>query len=36
MDVYTLTNASGMEVRAITYGGIILSLRVPDRVGQAR
>jgi aldose 1-epimerase len=33
VDVYTLTNASGMEVRAITYGGIILSLRVPDRAG---
>ena len=33
VDVYTLTNASGMEVRAITYGGIILSLRVPDRTG---
>jgi aldose 1-epimerase len=33
VDLYTLTNASGMEVRAITYGGIILSLRVPDRTG---
>ena len=33
VDVYTLTNASGMEVRAISYGGIILSLRVPDRTG---
>lgn len=29
--VYTLTNANGMEVRATNYGGIILSLRVPDR-----
>jgi aldose 1-epimerase len=34
VDLYTLTNASGMEVRAITYGGIILSLRVPDRAGK--
>jgi aldose 1-epimerase len=33
VDLYTLTNASGMEVRAMTYGGIIVSLRVPDRAG---
>jgi aldose 1-epimerase len=33
VDLYTLTNASGMEVRAITYGGIILSLKVPDKDG---
>ena len=33
VDLYTLTTAGGMEVRAITYGGIILSLRVPDRAG---
>ncbi|MGI8546338.1 MAG: aldose epimerase family protein [Gemmatimonadaceae bacterium] len=31
VSVYTLTNANGMEVRATNYGGIILSLRVPDR-----
>jgi len=34
VDVFTLTNARGMEVRAITYGGIITSLRVPDRTGR--
>ena len=34
VDLYTLTNAKGMEVRAITYGGIIVSLRVPDRDGK--
>jgi aldose 1-epimerase len=34
VDVYTLTNAGGVEVRAISYGGIILSLRVPDRDGK--
>ncbi len=33
VDVYTLTNAGGMEIRAITYGGIILSIRVPDKNG---
>jgi aldose 1-epimerase len=34
VEVFTLTNAHGVEVRAITHGGIILSLRVPDRNGQ--
>jgi len=34
VDVYTLTNANGLEVRAITYGGIIVSLKTPDRNGQ--
>ncbi len=34
VDVYTLTNSEGMEVRAITFGGIITSIRVPDRAGK--
>jgi len=34
VDVYTMTNPQGMEVRAITYGGIITVLRVPDRDGR--
>src|SRR5579871_1602342 len=32
--LYTLTNAHGVEVRAMNYGGIIVSLRVPDRKGE--
>ena len=31
---FTLTNASGVELKAISYGGIITSLRVPDRTGK--
>jgi len=34
VELYTLTNADGVEVRAMTYGGIILSLKVPDREGD--
>ena len=34
VDLYTFSNASGMEVRAMTYGGIILSIKVPDRNGK--
>ncbi len=32
--MYTLTNSHGVEIRAMNYGGIILSIRVPDRKGQ--
>ncbi len=31
VDLYTLTNKHGMEVRAMTYGAIIVSLQVPDK-----
>jgi aldose 1-epimerase len=34
VEVFTLKNASGIELRAIGYGGIITSLRVPDRDGR--
>jgi aldose 1-epimerase len=34
VELFTLTNAAGVEVRAITYGGIIVSLRTPDRRRQ--
>lgn len=33
VEVFTLRNANGMEVRVIGYGGRILSMRVPDRNG---
>jgi aldose 1-epimerase len=31
---YTLTNAGGMRVRVLTYGGILQSIEVPDRDGN--
>jgi aldose 1-epimerase len=34
VEIFTLTNAHGLEVRAATYGGIIVSLSVPDRHGR--
>jgi aldose 1-epimerase len=34
IDVYTLRNTSGIEVRIMNFGGVILSLRVPDRNGK--
>ena len=34
VDVYTLTNANGVEVRAITYGAYVISLKTPDRQGK--
>lgn len=34
VEMFTLRNAAGIELRAISYGGIITSLRVPDRTGQ--
>ena len=32
--LYTLKNAHGIELQAMNYGGIIVSLRVPDNKGQ--
>jgi aldose 1-epimerase len=34
IESFTLRNAHGIEVRAITYGAVIVSLRVPDRAGK--
>jgi aldose 1-epimerase len=33
VDIYTLTNAAGFEARVMTYGAILVSLKVPDRNG---
>jgi aldose 1-epimerase len=34
VDLYTLTNAHGLEARITNYGGIVVSLKVPDRNGR--
>ena len=34
VETFTLTNAKGVRVTAMTYGGIITSWRVPDRRGE--
>jgi len=34
VDLYTLRNAKGMEATIMTYGGIVTSLKVPDRNGR--
>jgi aldose 1-epimerase len=34
VEAFTLTNAHGLEARAATYGGTIVSLSVPDRDGR--
>jgi aldose 1-epimerase len=32
--LYTLTNGNGMEATISTYGGVVVSLKVPDRAGM--
>ena len=34
VDIFTLTNAKGMEAKIMTYGGIVVSLKTPDRDGK--
>lgn len=33
VELFTLTNQAGVEARVMTYGGILVSLRTPDRAG---
>jgi aldose 1-epimerase len=33
VEIYTLRNQAGMEARICTYGGIVVSLKTPDRSG---
>jgi len=35
VELFTLTNRHGLEVRAMTYGAIITSIRTPDREGTS-
>jgi len=34
VEVFTLTNANGLEARILSYGGIVQSLKTPDRTGK--
>jgi aldose 1-epimerase len=34
VDIYVLRNKSGMEVSITNYGGVVVSLKVPDRAGK--
>jgi aldose 1-epimerase len=34
VQIYTLSNSQGMEARIMTYGGIVVTLKVPDRDGN--
>ena len=34
VEIYTLTNANGVELKAMTYGCVMTSLKVPDRAGK--
>src|SRR6266508_1493854 len=35
VDVYTLTNSNRVEVKILTYGGILQSIKIPDRRHRA-
>ena len=34
VELYTLANSRGLEVRVITYGGIVVSIKTPDKQGK--
>ena len=36
VEIYTLTNAHGVEARIMTYGATLVSLKTPDRAGSSR
>ena len=33
VELYTLRNSKGAEARIMNYGGVLVSLKVPDRTG---
>jgi len=35
VDLYTLNDGKGVEATISTYGGVVVSLKTPDRNGQA-
>lgn len=35
VELFTLTNSHGMEVRLMNYGGIIVSVKTPDKAGHS-
>jgi hypothetical protein len=34
VDLYTLTNTHGVEVRVMTYGAVVVSIKTPDKKGS--
>lgn len=34
VEIYTLSNAAGLEARIMTYGAIVVSLKTPDKAGK--
>jgi aldose 1-epimerase len=34
VDIFTMTNSHGVEIRATNYGGLIVSVKTPDRNGR--
>ena len=34
VEIFTLTNEHGLEARICTYGGVVVSLKTPDRTGK--
>lgn len=34
VDIYTLRNASGMQAKITNYGGVVVSIVIPDRAGK--